>query len=396
MTGYYPYHTGLQHNAIHPLTPEYVPDNFTMLPQKLKELGYATHAVGKWHLGFCNWKYTPTMRGFDSFLGYYNGGEDYYTRVRDDGFDFRFNDTVARNYSGPYSAMTFTARAEEIIRTHDKTKPLYLYLPFQSVHAPLQVPQRFEDMYRNINTKQRRTYCGMVSALDEAIGNITQALRDSGLIDNLLLVFTTDNGGPTNAGANNLPLRGAKWTLWEGGTKGTAFVYSKTLFQKLNYTNTGMIHAVDWFPTLLHLAGGRPDPGLDGVNQWDMLSRNSPSNRTEFVYNIDDLKNNSAIRYGDLKLIYGKPGDYNDWYPLPKLDEDIQVDNKNWPLYQLYNITADPTERHDLATEFPDLLASMKQRLEAWRQSMVPAHNLHADPKGDPKNWGGIWSPGWC
>ncbi|XP_046578742.1 arylsulfatase B-like isoform X4 [Haliotis rubra] len=396
MTGYYPYHTGLQHDVIFPLIPGYVPANFTMLPQKLKELGYATHAVGKWHLGFCNWKYTPTMRGFDSFLGYYNGAEDYYTRVRDDGFDFRFNKTVARNYSGPYSAMTFASRAEEIIRTHDKTKPLYLYLPFQSVHEPLQVPQRFEDMYRNITTKQRRTYCGMVSALDEAIGNITQALRDSGLIDNLLLVFTTDNGGPTYAGANNLPLRGAKTTLWEGGTKGTAFVYSKTLLKKLKYTNTGMIHAVDWFPTLLHLAGGRPDPGLDGVNQWDMLSKNWPSNRLEFVYNIDDLRNNSAIRYGDMKLIYGKPGDFNDWYPLPRLDEIFQMDKKTWPQYQLYNLTADPTERHNLATKFPDLLASMKQRLEGWRQSMVPAHYPPRDPKGDPKNWGGVWSPGWC
>ncbi|XP_046578743.1 arylsulfatase B-like isoform X5 [Haliotis rubra] len=396
MTGYYPYHTGLQHEVIHPLIPGYVPANFTLLPQKLKELGYATHAVGKWHLGFCNWKYTPTMRGFDSFLGYYNGAEGYYTHVRDDGFDFRSNKTVAKNYSGPYSAMTFASRAEEIIRTHDKTKPLYLYLPFQSVHEPLQVPQRFEDMYKTIRTKQRRTYCGMVSALDEAIGNITQALRDSGLIDNLLLVFTTDNGGPTYLGANNLPLRGAKTTLWEGGTKGVAFVYSKTLLEKLNYTNTGMIHAVDWFPTLLRLAGGRPDPGLDGVNQWDMLSRNSPSNRQEFVYNIDDLRNDSAIRYRDLKLIYGKPGDYNDWYPLPRLDEDIQVDKKTWPLYQLYNITADPTEHHDLATEFPDLLASMKQRLEKWRQSMVPAHYPPRDPKGDPKNWGGVWSPGWC
>nr|KAG5699422.1 hypothetical protein BaRGS_016268 [Batillaria attramentaria] len=199
---------------------------------------YVQPVCTPWHLGFCNWKYTPMFRGFDTFFGYYNGAEDYYTHIRDNGFDFRFNDTVYHGGDNVYSAELLAVRAEQIIRTHDKSSPLFLYLPFQSVHAPLEVPKRFEDLYSHIQTKDRRIYCGMVSALDEAFGNVTQALEDSGIADNMLLIFTTDNGGPTYSGANNLPLRGAKTTTWEGGTKGAAFVYSKNLFKRTAYTST--------------------------------------------------------------------------------------------------------------------------------------------------------------
>ncbi|WAR29520.1 ARSB-like protein [Mya arenaria] len=238
MTGYYPFHTGLQHEVIHPSHPGYLPANFTTLPQKLKQLGYTTHIVGKWHLGFCDWKYTPTYRGFDSFMGYYNGAEDYFTHIRDNGYDFRFNTSVHHPPEGEYSANVISARAVEILDSVDPVRDqLYLYLPFQSVHAPLEVPERYENIYANISTKSRRQYCGMVSALDEAVGNITSALRDRGFMDNALIVFTTDNGGPTFTAANNLPLRGAKTTLWEGGTRGAAFVYSDNLLQNDGYTN---------------------------------------------------------------------------------------------------------------------------------------------------------------
>ncbi|WAR29522.1 ARSB-like protein [Mya arenaria] len=296
MTGYYPFHTGLQHIAILPDRAGYMPTKFPTLPEKLKPLGYSNHMVGKWHLGFCNWNYTPTYRGFDSFMGFYNGKEDYYTRMIATGYDFRFNDSVYHPQEGEYSTNVITNRAIEIMDSVDPVNDqLYLYLPFQSVHVPLQVPERFENIYSNITTKDRRTYCGMVSALDEAVGNITSALRDRGFMDNALIVFTTDNGGPTYTYSNNLPLRGSKTTLWEGGTRGVAFVYSDNLLNKTGYTNNEMIHAVDWFPTLLKLAGGEPDAGIDGVNQWPTISSGAPSARSEFVYNIDEIFKNAGI-----------------------------------------------------------------------------------------------------
>ncbi|XP_053404317.1 arylsulfatase B-like isoform X2 [Mercenaria mercenaria] len=297
MTGRYPFHTGMQNGIIRPLKPDFLPTDFKTLPEELKNLGYSTHIVGKWHLGYCNWKYTPTYRGFDSFYGFYGGSEGYYEHMRAKRYDFRFNKEVFHPPKTKYSAELFANRAIDIINSEDpKSKPLYLYIAFQSVHDPLQVPKQYENIYQNISSSTRKTYCGMVSALDDAVGNITDALRDRGYMNNTLIVFTTDNGGCLRKAASNYPLRGGKSTLWEGGTKGVAFAYSKNLLKKRGYENTEMIHAVDWFPTILSLAGGTPDPSLDGVNQWPTISAGFRSARNEFVYNIDEVTDRSAIR----------------------------------------------------------------------------------------------------
>ncbi|XP_046566768.1 arylsulfatase B-like [Haliotis rubra] len=403
MTGYFPYHTGLQDGIIRPTSPGFVPIKFTFLPQKLKELGYSTHAVGKWHVGFCNIKYTPTYRGFDTFVGYYTGAEEYYNHTRGydkfSGYDLRFNTSVYTEAKGKYSTHVFAERAVDIIKSHDKNTPLYLYLPFQAVHAPLEVPPEYEKLNDHIHNLTRRTYCGMISALDEAVANITNALEETGLIENLLLVFTTDNGGPFHGAANNLPLRGTKATLWEGGTKGTGFIYSKSLLKKTGYLNTGMMHAVDWYPTLVELAGGKnTDPNMDGVSQYDMLINGGPSKRNEFVYNIYDKTNSSAIRYGDLKLMRGSPGAHSGWVPLPTSGEssDTQDSQFQFPPYMLYNITSDPTEHFDLSAKYPELVTMMKQRLENWEKTRVPAYQPPNDPKSNPDLYGGNWSPGWC
>ncbi|KAK3596805.1 hypothetical protein CHS0354_036645 [Potamilus streckersoni] len=402
MTGFYPYHTGLQHFVILDDTPGYIPTNFTTLPEKLKQLGYSTHMVGKWHLGYCNWKYTPTYRGFDSFMGYYNGREDYYTHEEGTGYDFRLNKDVHYLPQADYSAHTFARRAIDIIISVDPQKEsLFLYLPFQSVHEPLQVPEKYEKIYSNIQNKERRIYCGMVSALDEAVGNITNVLRERGFMDNLLLVFTSDNGGNFQYGANNLPLRGNKNTLWEGGTKGAAFVYSETLLKKKNYENTEMMHAVDLFPTLLHVAGGSPDPGIDGMDMWPTISENKASPRTEFIYNIDDIDKNAAIRVGDYKLIEGIPGQNNGWYPLPTREVHFQEEDSVGRLnvdiqYQLFDIKHDPTEHFDISEKYPDVLEKLKQRLAEYKKSLVPAFSPPPDPKANPKYYNGTWSPGWC
>ncbi|XP_064601569.1 arylsulfatase B-like [Liolophura sinensis] len=401
MSGKYPYHTGLQNGIIRPLSPRGMPLSVTALPQKLKEVGYSTHMVGKWHLGFCNWKYVPTFRGFDSFLGYYLGAEDYYIHTRDAGYDLRLDDKVYTFPNGTYSTYVFGQRAVDVINGHDPATPLFLYLPFQAVHEPLQVPKKYEDMYAHIHNYKRRVFSGMVTAMDEAVGNITRALESTGLMENSVIIFTTDNGGPIVGGANNFPLRGAKATLWEGGTKGSAFVYSKNLMNKTRYTNTEMIHAVDWFPTILHLAGATPDPTTDGVNQWATVSEGAPSARTEFVYNINDIAENAAIRVGKYKLIKGSAGRYNGWYPPPTVDSDLEVDSSLYyqrrnDTYRLYDIEADPTEHFDLASQLPQIVSMMRDRLENYRKSMVPAGDLPDDPAGDPKNFGGVWSPGWC
>lgn len=406
MSGYFPFHTGLQHGVIMPEQQAYLPANLTTLPESLKQLGYATHAVGKWHLGFCNWKYTPTFRGFDSFLGYYNAAEDYYTHNVGKGYDFRKERDVDKHDAGKYSAYVFAQRAQDIIGQHNKSQPLFLYLPFQSVHEPLEVPSEYKDVLcPNTQNDTRKTKCGMVAILDEAIGNITGLLEDNGFMDNLLLIFTTDNGGPVWAAGNNWPLRGAKSTLWEGGTRGTGFVYSKSLFPGRQGTvHDGLMHAVDWFPTIMSLVRGSTPAAIDGLSQWDSLVTGSPSPRTEFVYNMDALPVfHAAIRDGDWKLIQGDTGGWNGWYPLPGDEDsgDINYDDGEQELmgpndFQLFNIRDDPTEHYDVKHKNPDVLAKMKDKMDQWRKTMVPANFPRNDPAADPDNWGGAWSPGWC
>ncbi|KAK7098549.1 arylsulfatase B-like [Littorina saxatilis] len=407
MSGYFPFHTGLQHLVILPAQKVGLPANLTTLPDELKKRGYATHAVGKWHLGFCNWKYTPTFRGFDSFMGYYNAAEDYYTHVVGKGLDFRKNKDVDREDSGIYSTYLYTERTKSIVSAHNKSQPLFLYLPFQSVHEPLEVPSWYEDMYcKNTKNGTRKTKCGMVAILDEAIGNITQTLEAEGYMDNALVIFTTDNGGPVWAAGYNYPLRGAKSTMWEGGTRGTGFVYSKNLLtNRAGTVYDGMMHAVDWLPTIMSLVGGDTPPGIDGVSQWDSILTGAPSPRTQFVYNMDSLPLfHAAIRDGDWKLIQGSPGGYNGWYPIPGDDDAADdgtlmneaVNQADIDMYQLYNIKDDPTEHNDVKDKFPDVLATMKARMEQWRQGMVPANFPPFSSGSNPANYDGVYSPGWC
>ncbi|XP_064631744.1 uncharacterized protein LOC135490027 [Lineus longissimus] len=327
MTGYYPYHLGLQHSNVKAGAPTGLPLDKTFLPQKLKTLGYKNHIVGKWHLGYCNWNYTPTYRGFDSFYGYYNAGEDYYTHraayrykgQKTTGLDFTFNKELIRDKNGSYSTHVFTDRAINIISNHPKESPLFLYLPFQAAHGPLQVPDRYSRPYRRKMKKPRAVFSGMVTAVDEAVGRIVDALKETQMWNNTLLIFTNDNGGAPGAMGNNYPLRGGKFTFWEGGVRGVTFIHGQML-NTSPYVYDGLFHAVDWFPTILSAVQfgssttAEADTDLDGIDHWQSLLTRQPSPRDEFVYNIDQVSQTGAIRVGDFKLLVGSPGDYDGWY----------------------------------------------------------------------------------
>ncbi|XP_067658829.1 arylsulfatase B-like [Haliotis asinina] len=403
MSGMYPFHAGTQHATIHRGQAACVPLNYTFLPQELKKLGYATHMIGKWHLGFCKWECTPTYRGFDTFFGYYNGNEGYFNHSVGGYLDYRDNELPARNYSGEYSAYTFTQRAVDIIHRHDVSQPLFMYLPYQNVHEPIEVPKKYENMYPSVINEGRRKYCGMVSALDEAVGNVTQALKDRGLFENTLILFTTDNGGPLDVYANNWPLRGGKRTIWEGGTRGTSFMYGAGL-KRIKTTYDGMIHAVDWKPTLVSAAGGTAETTIDGMSHWDSIRNGLPSSRTEFIYNIDDfevpLEGHAGIRVGDYKLILGYPGRSDGWHRPQNATNDEQYETtiyiKGDEPVHLFNIREDPTEHNDLAQQMPDMVAKLRARFEEYKKTMVPAISPKWDPASDPRNYGKVWTPGWC
>ena len=196
LTGRYPIHNGLHNGVIEPLIPYGLDTSQTTLPEELRRANYTTHIVGKWHLGFCNKKFWPTNRGFDHHYGFLNGGQSYFSHTRDGGYDFWDDEEVALADNGTYSTTLIQPRAVELISTHDDSKPLFMYIPFQAVHSPLQVPDVYRDMYSDIEDKDRRTYLGMVTAMDDAVGNITAALKQSNLYDNTVIVWLSDNGVP--------------------------------------------------------------------------------------------------------------------------------------------------------------------------------------------------------
>ncbi|XP_067658128.1 arylsulfatase B-like [Haliotis asinina] len=405
MSGMFPFKVGMQHKVLSDNQDVCVPLNYTFLPQELKKLGYATHMIGKWHLGFCKWECTPTYRGFDTFFGYYSAAEDYFNHTMGAYLDYRDNKLPAWDYRGEYSAYTFAQKAIDIINKHNASQPLFMYLPYQNVHAPIEVPEKYYNMYPNVVNEGRRIYSGMVSALDEAVGNVTRALKEKGLFENTLILFTADNGGPVRDYANNWPLRGGKHTIWEGGTRGTSFMYGAGL-KKTRITYNGLLHAVDWKPTLVSAAGGTPETSIDGISHWESIRNGNQwsSHRTEFIYNLDDfepaLEGHAAIRVGDYKLILGYPGTPDGWHQPMNKTQDYIYDSfiyfKGDNPARLFNVRSDPTERYDVAPVKPEIVDQLRARIEDYRKQMVPALYPPPDPASHPTNFGNVWSPGWC
>ncbi|KAL1421711.1 hypothetical protein MTO96_003976 [Rhipicephalus appendiculatus] len=323
LTGLYPIRMGLQHEVLLPAQPGGMNLSVPTLAERLKELGYRTHALVKWHLGYSSIDYTPTRRGFDTFFGYYNTAKYYYFH------GLNFNNKCGRDYwddeelvtdaDGVYDTDLVTSRAVDIISSHDTNKPLFMYLATLAAHGETttlttDAPERNLAKFPYIGDRNRTLLAGTVDALDEAVGRIVDALRTRGMLANSVIVFTSDNGGIpwgvfSNAGSN-WPLRGVKGTLWEGGIRVPAIVWSPLLRPGSRVVLPQLAHMVDWLPTLYSAAGGNvSDLGtIDGLDLWPALSaaksdRNATWPRSEFLINIDTASGLSAYRDGNHKLI---------------------------------------------------------------------------------------------
>ncbi|EDQ90563.1 arylsulfatase B [Monosiga brevicollis MX1] len=224
-----------------------------MLPKKLKTAGYATHQVGKWHLGQTHVGNTPVGHGFDSSFGYLGGAEDHWNHTNggcDCGTAFDMWNSTAPAYSvandGIYGDEHFWRHAERIIEAHDPAQPLFMYIALQTMHAPQEVPSAYSTLYNgteNFNVEQ-----GMATFADEVYGNVTAALKAKGMWDNLLLVLIlVVDEKVSGSMANNYPLRGGKRTAWEGGMRVNSFVQGGLLPQAaLGTEKHGYIHVADW------------------------------------------------------------------------------------------------------------------------------------------------------
>jgi len=323
MTSKYPFRTGLQHvTTLAPGSTAAIPKETPTIAEVLKAEGYATHCVGKWHLGFSGWDDTPLGRGFDSFAGYLNGAIDYYTHiftaktngVSKGGLDYWRNKTVAWDQSGDYSTPFYLAEAKRAISNHDPETPMFMYYSSQLMHEPLQDPAdggagakacakvcSTASPEGDYATNGRCTLCKMATNMDAEVGALVDMLRAKDMWDNTVLWFTTDNGGMTTgfradneedgpwSASSNYPLRGGKATLFEGGVRGVSFVAGGGVPTASRNTATSelMMH-VDVPATLAALAGATWGAlGSDGVDVWSTIVSGAPSNRTEVPVNVD-------------------------------------------------------------------------------------------------------------
>ena len=325
------------------------------IADRLKAAGYVTGLVGKWHLGSAAGM-QPQQRGFDEFFGFLGGAHDYFKSA-----GIQRGTTPVTELD--YTTDAFGREAVAFIDHHQK-HPWFLYLAFNAVHTPMQATDERLAKFSQIADKQRRTYAAMMFAMDEAIGKVRQKLADTAQDRNTLVVFISDNGGPTmpgttiNASSNN-PLRGSKRTTLEGGIR-VPFVVSWPGQVKPGIFEQPAIQ-LDLHATALAVAGVavKPEWKLDGVNLLPFLSGEKAGSPHDALY--WRFGEQTAIRVGDFKLVR----------------YDRNADTRTGGARQgvtpakLYNLRDNIGETKDLAAAMPDKVTELQAKWDAWNTANV-------------------------
>jgi arylsulfatase A-like enzyme len=361
MTGRYPQRFGHEFNiaGMDTHADAGLPVSEVTLANRLHDAGYRTAVIGKWHLGMAP-QFRPRQRGFDEFFGFLTGGHTYVAQVeRNPVID---NDSIASRVT--YLTDDFTDRAVDFIG-RNRARPFFLYLAYNAVHLPAQAPEKYLSRFPDL-AEPRRTYAAMLSAMDDGVGRVVAALREHGLDGNTLIVFFSDNGGPTTVGgvngSSNAPLRGSKRETWEGGIH-VPFAMSWKGRIPAGGDYRMPIIQLDVHPTVLAAAGVavRPEWKLDGVNLLPYLTGNNTAAPHSALY--WRLGTNMAIRQGDWKLVKMSQRGF--------LTSPDSVDLSD---AQLFDLKSDISETTNLASREPARVKTLRAAWEAWaRQLAKPA-----------------------
>ncbi len=323
-----------------------VPLDEHFMSSAFQAAGYQTFAVGKWHLGAVGGEYLPLKRGFDHFYGFRNGFIDYYAHTFEGELDWQ-RDGVPLKEDG-YSTDLLAAEAIRVIQKRDRVKPLFLYLPFNAPHDPVQAPEALIEKYRSLGGRDRSNiYAAAIDAMDQSIGRVLAALEKEGMTKNTLVLFFCDNGAKSVSavqGEGGLALRGGKGSLLEGGVRVPAVLRWPDVIPPGSRCEQ-MISALDLLPTLTAAVGiphGSEKP-LDGINVWPAIRANKVTPRSPLV--IAGSRGQFAVLDDPLKLMIGADG------------------------AELYHVRNDPTESHNLA----DAQAADVARLKTAAESIMTA-----------------------
>jgi len=355
MTGRYQERFGFDHNlapGFPTVVPEAlaVPKDEKMMPAYLKEAGYATAIIGKWHLGGSKveWHH-PLARGFDYYFGRY-GGHGYFPTVASKQM-MRGREPVDE-IDVPYTTDWYTNEAIDFIDRTPDEQPWFLYLAHDTPHTPLQAKQEDIAKFRHIKDKKRRIYAAMQHCLDQNVGRLVDHLRKTGELENTLIVFLSDNGGPVTSNASlNAPLRGQKGMVLDGGVR-VPYIFSWPGTLPAGRTYEQPFISLDLLPTFLAAAGidrrtveSRKRP-LDGVDLLPFLRGRKGNERPHQTLYWRILMRSAGIRHDDWKLIR-----MPDRPPL------------------LYDLSRDVSEQRNVADRHPEVVRELMERLFAWECS---------------------------
>ncbi|MEC3908412.1 sulfatase-like hydrolase/transferase [Tamlana sp. 2201CG12-4] len=334
-----------------------IPNEIPTFAESLKSLGYATGMVGKWHVGGDEHDdFYPTNKGFDEFFGFLGGAANYFPENNEENKLMKNNSPVA--YEGEYLTDAFGREATDFI-DRNQSQPFFLYLPFNAVHGPIQAPQATIDLFSSITDENRRKMVAMQYEMDENIGRVLQKLEDTGLTNNTLIFFVSDNGGkPGSNYSLNTPYFGEKGQLYEGGIR-LPFCIKWPGHVPANVIYDKPVSTIDFLPTAIVAAGGTIDAsnGFHGTNLIPFIDGTNNTDPHEFLY--WKLGDKWAIRDANWKLVF------NDDSSTPKLFNILSDKEEAIDLY-LTN-SAEATRLQDKFNEWSTTLPGV---LWGWRTSI--------------------------
>lgn len=376
LTGRWPARYGLMRAVVPPWSAYGLPVEERTLPQLLAEAGYDQRGItGKWHLGHARQAFLPLARGFTRFVGCYNGAINYFTHERDGECDWHHDRNTVREEG--YATDLIAREAVRFIQQSPADKPWLLYIPFNAPHSPYQAKETDLKKYPQFKLADRRAYAAMVDSMDQAMGQILAAVEARPDAENTLIVFFSDNGGIPRVGSSNGPYRGAKLSVYEGGTRVCAAIRWPAGGLSGGKRFEGRIGYIDVLPTLLASAGIDLPDNLDGVNFLPALRGESTlPQRPWFSYMHQSADAHASVHLDHWKLV--AHGDF--FAEQPNIP----------PTLELYDLGADVSESDDLAAKHPGRVSELHARLREfgkWQKPGVAAYDDGRAGFQPPKDW---------
>ncbi|MEM9831789.1 MAG: sulfatase [Bacteroidota bacterium] len=357
MTGRYPARDGI-HGVFFPESWTGMDTAEVTMADMLKEVGYATGVVGKWHLGHRR-EYLPLQRGFDYYFGipYSNDME---AVVYLEG-----NKLVEEDVDQRYTTRTYAEKAVQFIDDH-QDEPFFLYMPHSMPHVPLYVSEKFD------GSSERGLYGDVIQELDWSVGEVLKKLQEVGVEENTIVVISSDNGPwltMIDHGGSAGPLRCGKQTTFEGGMRVPCVMQWKAQV-KPGQTIDGMHNMMDWFPTFATITGASlpADRPIDGEDIAPVLLEGKERQGDRFMYYANRTGEIAAYRKGDWKLKLPMERPYQGRYTYPGEESHGIL---------LFNLAEDLGEQNNLADQHPEKVAQMQQEIEQFKQELGETRETH-------------------